>query len=918
MPTEAVFVDREAERGALDSLVASARQSKSGALVLYGDAGMGKTVLLDYASSAQGFHVVRMAGIETEQTFGFGALHRLLLPFNDVLDQLPTPQQLALEAAFGLREKGPSDRFMVGLAALSVLAAESAKGPLLCVIDDAQWIDTESLLTLGFVSRRIRAEGIVLLFGVRTALGVPTELTGIPSMEIGGLPLEAASDILTRSAGRPLGTTTSRRIVMEMNGCPLALWELGKELADTYQFDQRLPMQRVTLNHRLEEHFFRQIANLSSEIQLLLLVAAADTSGNRALVERVARELGGGVNALLAAENQHILLPGDEIRFRHPLIRSTVYARADPDRLRLVHRTLAASVGKDRFPDRWARHVALGAEGPSEKLASELEEMSQVAQARGGYGAQTTLLMQAANLSVSVESRSARLLGAANAAMHSGAHPFAVELLDQVEPYLSEPTARAEAQHLRGLLAIGLAQPSKAPALLLSSARSFLPLSTSRAREILMEAFDAYAVAGPFTTDISPHDIAALAETTKATARPFTFLDRLLGGTTALFGGNRSEAYAHYRQAREMIRTGEVTDDQLAKWNSVGLMTMDMYDDSTYNLWARRRIIYARNNGALHVLLYALIAQITADIRSGQLRAAADHHAEALDVAAASGQPAEYHFPDDIVRAWAGDEEGARRATAEMIELHTAVGSGAAVVSAHYSSAVLHIGAARYDEALAETDFICAQNMLGWTAVALPLRVEAAVKTGDIEKAQAAEADLEARATMSGTPWGLGLMAQSKALLSDGTQAEKYFQEAIHLLQQTTVETDLARTRLLYGEWLRRQKRRKEARSELSMALVYFAEMGAAAFARRAETELLATGLRARARSIDHSTDLTIQEQRVAELAADGLTNREIAAQLFISNATVEYHLHNVFGKLGISSRGRLAAALRSGNLALT
>jgi DNA-binding CsgD family transcriptional regulator len=654
------------------------------------------------------------------------------------------------------------------------------------------------------------------------------------------------------------------------------------------------------------------VSRLSPDAQLLLLIAAADSPGDRALVENVGRELGCGSDALLEAEQQRLLLPGPDIRFRHPLIRSAVYARADPQRRRDVHQALAKALRRSAYPDRWARHAALGADGPREQLAGELDATSQLARARGGYEAQAALLIQAAKLSESMETRSMRLLGAAAAALNAGAYPYAAELLDQAEPYLPEAAAIAEARYLRGRLSIGLGQPAKAPALLLAAARSLLPLSMSRAREVLLEAFDAYATSGRFTADISASDIASVASETSAPSGSPTMQDFVLDGTTAFFGASPSRAREHYRRAADLFRAGEVTDDQIVRWATFGCwVASEMFDDSAYNLWVARTDAHARQSGALLRLLFNLIAQMHADVRAGLLRAAMGRHAEVLDVAAAIGLPAEHYLPMDyMVRAWAGDE-GTQAATTALIEINTAVGAGGVALSARWALAVLHIGAGRYREALAETDFICAQHVIGVPAQTLPLAVEAAVRSGETEKAQRALADLESRAQASGTPWALGLLARSRALLTDSPAAEKYFLQAIELLEQTTVATDVARTRLLYGEWLRREKRRADARAQLRMAHEYFTEMGAVSFAKRAATELLATGERARTRSAHDGDNLTPQERRVAELAASGLSNIEIASQLFISDATVEYHLGKVYRKLDIGSRRMLRKALR-------
>ena len=918
MPTDPIFVDRVDEKAVLERLVESARGGESGALVVFGDAGMGKTALLDLAASLADFPVTRISGVEAEQSFGFAALHRLFIPFLRRVDWLPPPQRTALQTAFGMLAEEPPDQFMIGLAALSVLSAEASESGMLCVIDDAQWIDVESLQTLAFVGRRIRAEGVVLLFGLRSDLDVPEALAGIRTLEVGGLAYQAAVDVLAQAAGRSTPSWVAERVVRETGGCPLALWELGKELSEHLIAASAGPGEGISISHRLEAHFYEQVVGLSSDAQLLLLVAAADTSGDRALVWTAARELGVSGDAWGEAESQRLLLPGPDVRFRHPLIRSAIYARAEHEQRREVHRTLAGAMGKSAHLDRWARHMALGATGPSEGLAAELEAMSQVAQARGGYSAQARLLVQAANLSESLSTRPVRLLAAAAAALNAGANAHAAELLDQAEQYLSNAEAVAEARHLRGQMSIGLGRPGEAAALLLAAARLYLPLSMNKAREVLLEAFDTYSISGRFTAEVSPHQIASVADQTNAPDGPLTLQEHLLDGTTAFFGGSRSEAYEHFRKAGDLIRVAEVTDAELARWALFGTGVMDeIYDDSADILWLTRTETYARQNGVLMGLLFNLIAQMHLDCRGGRLRAASSRHAEVLDLAAAIGHPTKFYRPMDyIVRAWAGDEEGTRAATAALIETNTAIGIDALVIQAHFALAVLHIGAARYQEALAETDFICAQNVIGVPALVLPFAVEAAVRSGQIEKAQRTLADLEERALASGTPWALGLLARSRALLTDSYEAETHFQEAIRLLEETTVAVDVAHARLLYGEWLRRDKRRIDARTQLRVAHDCFGDIGAMGFAKRAERELLATGERARSRKTQTGESITPQERRVAELAIDGLSNIEIASQLFISSATVDYHLRKVYRKLDISSRGRLRGALTIHDLA--
>jgi DNA-binding CsgD family transcriptional regulator len=429
----------------------------------------------------------------------------------------------------------------------------------------------------------------------------------------------------------------------------------------------------------------------------------------------------------------------------------------------------------------------------------------------------------------------------------------------------------------------------------------------------LLEAFEAYEIAGGYTADILANDIAAVAGKTSASAGSLTLQDHLLDGTTAFYEGDRIRAYEHFRRTGDLLRAGDAPDDQVAKWALFGIAVMtEMFDDSTYNLWVARADAHLRQNGALLGLLFNLIAQMSADVRSGRLRAAAVRHAEILDVGAAVGLPAEYHrHMDDFLRAWMGDEEATRASAAASFEINSLIGSVQVVMTGHLALATLHIGAGRYEEALVETDFVRAEDTLGIPSHALPLAVEAAARLGQNEKAEIALADLESRAVASGTPWALGLLARCRALVADSAEAEKYFEESIGHLERTSVTPELARTRLLYGEWLRRMKRRTHARLQLTEAYDYFTEIGALGFARRSEAELRATGERVRRPGVRQGIDLTPQESRVAQLAAEMLTNPEIGAQMFISPATVAYHLRKVFRKLGIDSRRQLGAALR-------
>jgi DNA-binding CsgD family transcriptional regulator len=911
-PPREVVLDRSQERTVLDDLLSAALSGESKALVVYGDAGMGKTTLLDYARSITPLPVVSIAGVESEDSFGFAALHRLLLPVLDDLAGLPAPQRVALETAFGLADRTPPDRFMVGLATLSLFANVSRGSGLLCIVDDAQWIDSESLQALAFVGRRIRAEGIVLLFGIRTSTILPSDLAGIPSLEVLGLPENWSMDILQMASPHPVVERTAKRIIAETRGCPLALWEIGASLSAAQSRGVESLGAPTAVGPRLEQHFSEQIGSLPKNTQLFLLAAAADTSGDDTLVRRAAQVLGCGPDCEADAKRVRLLESSPEIIFRHPMIRSAVYVNANAPQRREVHRLFGQLIEKARYPDQWARHQVLAASGPDDVLAAEVEATSQLARARGGFATEAALLVSAADLSETLATMAPRLLGAATAAMNAGAHNHSKELLDRAQDHLQDPLRIAEAERLRGQLSVPLFQPTAAPSLLLNAATLFQPLDQRKARHVLLEAFAAYALTQDQSEKIEGLDIARVATSTSASGPTRTLEDSLLDGTSKLFLEGPSAAYEEYKAAMSVLRDGEVTVDQIsnlatfAQW-----ITDELLDDETKTVWAERIARSAREHGALFVLLFNLYVQAENDVRAGHLRSANARHAEALDVAAAIGQPAEYYEPGNVeVLAWMGDEDGARAAGSALVEMAGSVGVAVEIFRVHRAMAILHLGACRYGEALSEMNHILSKRAFGWVSQTLPFAVEAAVRSGEHRLAGKYASELKMRATASGSPWGLGLSALSQALVDGGDQAETLFEGAIALLGETTVKRDLAYAQLHYGEWLRRRKRRIDARVQLGAAHQFFVDMGAAGFARRAEAELLATGERARRRTVETTDDLTPQERRVAELATEGLTNSEIAAALFISATTVEYHLTKVFRKLGIRSRVQLAKRL--------
>jgi DNA-binding CsgD family transcriptional regulator len=913
-----MLLDRTEERAILNAVLDAAHRRTSAALVLHGEAGMGKTALLDYAADrARNLRLVRISGIETEHQFGFAALHRLLIPFLTQLDSLSPPQRKALEAAFGLSTESPADLFMVAIATLTLLADAASPHGLLCVVDDVQWIDQASLQALAFVGRRLSEDGIALILGMRTSEDALSALSGLHTVEICGLPDDAAIELLSHVVPGPLDAHIVHRVVAETSGCPLALTELAEELTATQWVGASHLSEPIPISRRLEAHFRRQVDMLPSEAQTFLLVAAAETSGNPALVHRVAAQLGCGSDVGPLAVRERLLTTEPRIQFRHPLIRSAVYAGASAEARRTVHQALVASLDKTTEPDRWAQHLIASASAPDDRLAAEVEEAGNRARNRGGYAAEAFLLSQAADLTQDPARHSVRLLNASAAALNAGEPTRAEALLSRARPGLTDPLLRAEAQQLDGRMRVPLTQPAAAPALLLDAARQFLPLDMDRARQSLLEAFDAYLISHHLTLGTSGVEIAELARTTAKPTRGSKLADHLLDGTSLLLATGYEEAVDELCEAAQIMRDGPISIDEVMRWGQYGVVVSnELLDDRTYSAWALRVESMARETGALIVLLFILFALAQYKLRIGDFSAAEAHYAESLEIVAAIGQPVDpYRLGKVELLAWRGDAAATRTAAKASIEVGTAIGSAPLLFQAYRAIAILELGAGRYGAALRASEFATERRAIGWTSLSLPFVVEAGVRSGNRDAARGALTELTTRARASPTSWARGLLARSQALLSDDADAEWLFQRALDQLAGTTVVIDLAHTRLLYGEWLRRQKRRVDARTQLRLAYEQFSSMGAAGFAERARLELAATGERARRRTVDHAAELTSQERHIAGLASIGETNREIAAKLFISANTVDYHLRKVFQKLQIGSRRQLAQALRSAGL---
>jgi DNA-binding CsgD family transcriptional regulator len=904
-----MLLDRSDERVVLESVLDSARQGMSRVLVLEGEAGMGKTALLDhFRARAHPLRTVSISGIEAESTFGFAALHRLLLPFFDQVNDLPPPQRDGLSSAFGLSTQAPGDLFLVGLATLTLLAEAALSDGLLCVVDDAQWVDHESLRVLAFVGRRLRADGIALVFGLRASDESSLVLVGLPSLEIGGLPEDAALEILSRVLPGPLEAEMAARIVADTGGCPLALTELTHELTSSQLERASLLPEPIPISRRLETHFRKQVDTMSTHAQMFLLIAATETSGDPEIVRWVAAQLGCTSDAEAEAIHQRLVATDPRIEFRHPLIRSAVYAGAKAEDRRNVHQALASLIDRTVEPDRWAGHIIASATGPDDVLAADLEVTARRARSRGGYAAEAQLLAQAADLTGDVALRSARFLAASDAALTSGAPRRAKTLLTRARAGLTDHLLLAEAQQLAGRMRV-LSRPVKAPAELLDAARQFLPLDMDRARQSLLEALDAFLITQYFTVDTTGREIAETALATRDRRPDPQLTDLLLDGTSLLLSVGYEAGVDLLSSAARRLRDGPIKTEDTIRWfNFVLLIANELWDDKTFAGWAQHIEGVAREQGALMALQVALLGLMTHEIRAGHLSVAETHFAEALEITGAVGGVVEFFRPLNVtLLAWRGENENTRTAAQILIDSGSVAGSVPAVCLAQVALAILELSLGRYSTALTAAQEVTNKEVVGWMFQALPIVVEAGVRSGNKAAAESALDELTRRAQASGTPWALGLLARSRALLADDNEAGSLFEESITLLQETLVVTDLAQTHLVYGEWLRRQNRQIDARVQLHAASELFMSMGAAGFMERTRIELAAAGGRMRRRSsVGTGTDLTAQELQIARMASCGSTNPEIAAKLFVSSSTVDYHLKKVFRKLGITSRRQL------------
>lgn len=905
------FTGRARERQALDGALDTVRGGLSAALVLRGEAGIGKTALLRYcARQATGCRLVQLAGVESEMQLPFAALHQLCAPLQGGLAALPEPQSQALRVAFGLAVGTTPDRFVVGLAVLSLLAEVAAARPLVCLVDDAQWLDEPSAQVLGFVGRRLLAESVLLLFAVREALD-ERMFSGLPALTVDGLTDEDARALLTAVVPGHLDERVRDRLVADTRGNPLGLLELAKGMTEAELAGGFAVPARGGLSGDLQNHYVRRVRALPEPAQRLMLLAAADPTGDATLLWRAAPTLGLGRDAAAAAASEQLLEIGSRVRFRHPLVRSAAYAAGAPEDRRDTHLALAAATDAQVDPERRVWHLAAAATGPDEDVAAELEQMAGRAQARAGFAAAAAFLQRSVVLTAEPRRRAERALAAAHANLHAGAFDTALGLLAQAEADAVDDLQRARVEQLRGQIDRTSGSGREAPVRLLRAAAQLEPLDARLARDTYLEALFASLVAGrlaPPGGDLL--EVAAAARSAAPPGHPPPPRDLLLDGLATMIIDGRVVAEPALRHVVQAFLGDQVSRDDWLRWGLLGTgAAIALWDFNSWATLSTRHVEHARTAGALAPLSAALNTHRVMAILFGDFETATSLGVEENAVKEATGaQKAAYGGL--LLAGYQGRPAEASPLIAATASDAIARGEGLGVQNANWATAVLHNGLSRYADALPAAEQAAADGYGPFVrAWALPELIEAAARSGDPGLAADGLRRLSA-ATIEGSDWAKGIEARSRALLSEGHEAEHHYTEAVERLGRTPLQPDLARAYLLYGEWLRREHRRVDARHQLRAAHDLFTEIGADAFAERARRELLATGEKVRKRDVDTHNVLTPQEEHIARLARDGRTNPEIGAALFISARTVEWHLRKVFTKLGITSRKGLHEAL--------
>jgi DNA-binding CsgD family transcriptional regulator/tetratricopeptide (TPR) repeat protein len=903
---QSALLDRRTERAAIDRVLEAVRSGFSGTLILRGGPGVGKTALLRYAAdAARDLKVSSITGVESEIRMEYGGLHQLLVPFLPLLDELPPPQQRALRITFG-QEAGTPERFLVGLAALTLLSRAAEEQPLLCLGDDIHWLDPESRQVLAFVARRLYADRVGFI-GASNELAPEQLPDHFPSITVGGLPDAEARELLSSVTGGALNAQAVDRVLAETLNNPLALVELGTAYTGDEISDRAALPEPLPLGQRLREHFLRLVNSLPSDAREFTLLAAADPEGKRDQLWRAAARA--GIDPELASAETAwagvLEFPGDSVRFRYPLLRSAVYHGASAADRRRAHHTLGEA--GDSELRSW--HLAAAAVVPDEELAADLQQTAERAAARGGYAARAALLRRSAELTPDGARRAGRELALSEATLMAGDPIEAQAVLDVALPRLTNATARFQAQLLAGGIRFAQGDAAAAARILATAAQECVH-DERLARNTMLGALEAAIWSGPMLT----REIAHLARAFTPVSRPAASVsDLLLDGYSARFTLGYEASVAPFRAAVTALLADDLDPAVGLRWFALGTAAAgSLWDDkATFDL-ADRWVNTARAAGAFTTLQFALAYHAVWDAMAGRFRESDTRWAAMLEVLTVSHGPGVVgvNSRNGVVLAYRGNLTEARARGLTQVRKSADRGQDSAADIGRYITAMADLFGGDYAAAMSSA-LTVVENDPAYTAeVTLPELIEAAFRAGEREVAAAAHETLSRRALAAGTPWGLGLRARCAALLAEGADAEDFYRESISQLEQCQMKVDLARAHLLYGQWLRRDKRRRGARSELRTAHDMFTRMGAERFADLAATELRLAGEHPSPPTPETVVNLTPQESRIADLVTAGASNSEVAAQLFISASTVDYHLRKVFRKLNVTSRTQLAGRL--------
>src|SRR3954469_362236 len=894
------FLGRAGERDVLDRLLQTAPGGGSAVLLMRGEAGIGKTALVRYAArQAAGFRVAQIAGVEAEMELPFAGLHHLCAPMLAQLDALPDPQQNALRVSFGVSSGDAPDRFLVALAALTLFAEVAGDRPLLCLGDDAQWLDAATSQVLGFVARRLLAESVAIVLTLREPSD-ERELADLPELSLGGLQEDDARALLSAVIPGRLDDRVRDRLVAETRGNPLALVELPRgrsigELAGGFV----LP-GAGTLPSQIEVHFRERIAVLPEATQQLMLLAAADPVGDATLLWRAAATVGVDGQAAELAAGEQLLEIGAQVRFRHPLVRSAAYRAATLTDRRAVHGALAAATDSETDPDRRAWHRAHAAIAPDEEVAGELIDSASRAQGRGGIAAAAAFLERAVTFTPDPGERASRALTAAQLKLEAGDLSAAGSLLAAADAGPLDKLGQARAQRVQAQIAFDMRRGTDAPPLLLRTAQRLESLDVELARETHLKALVAVIYAGRLASDPTPADVGRAALSAPVGPEPLPASQLLLRGLATRV----TDGYAAAAPALTAALRAYLAEERHLDWSWVAysLAAMDLLDDDAWLELASSQAELARATGTLIWLPFALDYLATFHVQAGDLPLASAliEEAQSLDLGARADT---LPYVPLWLAAWRGDVSTALDLVDVMIAGADSRGEGCALTAAEHATAILYNGLGEYELAFEAAQKAAAADDVATSSWAFGELVEAAARSGRQEIARRSVDQLRERTGASGTAWAKGTEASASALLEDGEPAERLYRDGIEALGQSRMAAHLARARLRYGEWLRRENRRVDARKQLHQAYDVFATMGTDGFAERARRELLATGEKMRKRRDDTRDQLTPQEKQIATLARDGRTNPEIGAELYISPRTVEWHLRKIYTKLGVSSR---------------